>query len=70
MNREPPAGCGDPGTGKGDTGVDGCACVWGCCPKVNPGAVDGVVVMGDGLWKVKGFEVEVGVADPNPNDNG
>jgi len=37
---------------------------------VNPGALDGVVVIGDELWKLKGFEVEVGVADPNPNDNG
>jgi hypothetical protein len=37
---------------------------------VNPGALDGVVVMGDELWKLKGFEVEVGVADPNPNGNG
>lgn len=26
--------------------------------------------MGDGVWKLKGFEVEVGVAAPNPNDNG
>ena len=26
--------------------------------------------MGDELWKLKGFEVEVGVADPNPNGNG
>jgi len=25
LNSEPPVGCGDPGTGKGDTGVDGCA---------------------------------------------
>ena len=36
---------------------------------MNPGAFDGVVVMGDGFWKVKRFDVEVGVADPNPNDN-
>jgi len=37
---------------------------------VNPGALDGVVVIGDELWKLKGFEVDVGVADPNPNGNG
>lgn len=36
---------------------------------MKPGALDGVVVVGDGLWKWKGFEVEVGVADPNPNGN-
>jgi len=29
LNNEPPAGCGDPGTGKEDTGVDGCAWVGG-----------------------------------------
>jgi hypothetical protein len=37
---------------------------------VNPGALEGVVVMGGGVWKLKELEVEVGVADPNPNDNG
>jgi len=26
--------------------------------------------MGDELWKLKGFEVDVGVAGPNPNGNG
>lgn len=36
---------------------------------MNPGALDGVVVMGDGFWKLKGFEVEVGVADPKLNDS-
>jgi len=37
---------------------------------VNPGALGVVVVMGDGLWKLKGFEVEEGVVGPNPNGNG
>ena len=38
--------------------------------EVNPGAFDGVVMMGDGVWKLKEFEVEVGVTDRNPDDSG